>query len=88
MCYMKGCLDRGYWSPLISISPDGIQWAHMRFGHLLMCDHHKDYIDLNDLIAGPVSSGMSGWSHIQASFAMAGKQVPEREFAHLKWELA
>lgn len=87
-CHMRGCLGMGHWSPLISISPDGIQWAHMRFSHWLMCDHHKEYIGLEDLVDHPLLDGTPAWVGIQSAFAQAGKQVPQREFALLKWELA
>jgi len=87
-CHMRGCLGKGQWSPLLSISPDGIQYAHMRFSHWLMCDHHKDYIGLEDLVDCPLENGVGAWEHIQLSFIRAGKYAPEREFTQLKWELA
>tara|TARA_Y100000310_G_scaffold328215_1_gene396002 strand:- start:34254 stop:34565 length:312 start_codon:yes stop_codon:yes gene_type:complete len=88
MCFMRGCPNRGGWSPKISLSPDGIQYAHMRFRHWLMCDHHKNTIGLEDLIDHPLYSGVGAWEHIQLAFVRAGKTAPEREFTTLKWELA
>lgn len=87
-CHMRGCLGMGQWSPILSLSPDGIQWAHMRFSRWLMCDHHREFIGLDDLIDKPLASGVSAWEHIQGSFAMARKHIPQREFAQLKWEPA
>lgn len=88
MCFMRGCTGRGEWSPLLSISPDGLQYAHIRFEHWLMCEHHKDNIGLEDLIDGPLNSGKSGWETIQGALAKAGKDIPEREYTKLRWELA
>ena len=88
---MKGCLDINTWdrwSPIISLSMDGIQWGHIRFSHWLMCQHHQQTIGLEDLIDGPLLSGASAWEHIQSSFAKAGKGIPLREFAKLTWEPA
>ncbi len=78
----------GNWSPVVSVSPDGLQRAYMKMPHLLMCDHHKEVIGLEDLIAGPLASGRTGWEHIQNSFTQSGKMAPQREFTNLIWEPA
>lgn len=87
-CHMRGCFAMGEFSPLISISPDGIQYGHMRFAHWLMCEYHRNNIGLEDLIDKPIGDGRSGWEAIQAAFVRAGKDAPEREYTVLKWELA
>ena len=88
MCFMKGCLERGWWVPNVSISPDGMQRAYLNFDHMLMCDHHKSVLGLEDLIYGPTSSGVDGFTRIQQAFAAGGKEVPEREFTKLNWRPA
>ena len=81
-------LGMGWWYPVISISPDGLQRAYLPFPHWLMCDHHKDYIQLEDLIDGPMEDGTKSWIRIQAAFAQSGKQAPQREYTHLLWREA
>ena len=78
----------GYWYPVISLSPDGIQRAYMAFKHWLMCDHHKDTIWLEDLADKPIGDGRMAWEAIQAAFARGGKDVPEREYTQLLWRPA
>jgi hypothetical protein len=84
-CHLKGCLGMGYWSPVISISPDSLQRAFLPFPHLLMCDAHKDSIELSDLIDGPLYDGRGAWETIQGAFARAGKAPPQKEFTKLLW---
>jgi len=84
-CHMKGCLAEGWWSPVISLSPDGLQSAFIPFDHIIVCDHHKNNIGLDDFINGPLSSGEGSWEHIQGAFARAGKMVPQIEFSALIW---
>ncbi len=78
----------GYWQPVISISPDGIQRAYMPFPHWLMCDYHKEVIGVEDLVDKPISDGRGAWESIQAAFAWAGKDIPEREYTQLIWRPA
>lgn len=87
-CHMRGCLGMGYWQPVISISPDGIQRAYMPFPHWLMCDHHKEAIGIEDLVDKPISDGRGAWESIQAAFARVGKDTPEREYTQLIWRPA
>ena len=84
-CYMRGCLAMGWWEPNISISPDGIQRAHLNFAHILVCDYHKTVIGIEDLVDGPTSSGVGAFERIQQAFAKGGKDVPLREFTKLNW---
>ena len=90
MCYMKGCLGRGYWTPVLALSPDGIQYAYMNFGNWLMCDYHKDIIGLSDLVDGATHNGLSAWNQIQTAFAKRDVKapIPEREFCKLIWREA
>ena len=88
VCHMKGCLAMGYWSPVISVSPDNLQRAYLPMPHMLMCDHHKAIIGLDDFINGPVFSGDNAWVRIQAAFATAGKDEPLLQYTHLIWEQA
>ena len=85
---MRGCLGMGYWYPVISLSPDGLQRAYMPFPHLLMCDHHKEFIQIGDLVDGPMFDGGGSWEHIQISFARSGLLAPQREFTNLLWRAA
>jgi len=78
----------GNWYPVISLSPDNIQRAYMPFPHWLMCDHHKEFISLDDLIDGPVFSGQNSFELIQAAFVKAGKFGPEKEYTNLLWRPA
>ena len=87
-CHMRGCLGMGYWQPVISLSPDGIQRAYLPLMSKLMCDHCKTIIGIEDLVDGPISDGRSAWESIQAAFRRGGKDVPEREYAQLLWRLA
>ena len=87
-CHMKGCLGTGNWSPLIKLSPDGRQYAFMRLRLLLVCDHHQATIGLEDLIYKPIQDGRQGWEVIQGAFRHAGKDIPEKEFTRLEWELS
>lgn len=87
-CHLTGCIGMGYWSPVISISPDGLQRAFLPFPHMLICDSHKDSIELSDLISGPLSDGQGAWETIQGAFAQAGKDVPQMEFTNLSWRPA
>lgn len=73
---------------MISISPDGIQRAYMPFPHWLMCDHHKEYIQLEDLIDGPMSDGTQSWVRIQLAFTAQGRSAPQKEFTNLLWRPA
>ena len=87
-CFMKGCLGMGNWTPIIGITPDRIQWGHMRLRLMIVCDHHKNTIGLEDLVDGPIQDGRSAWEVIQSAFVHAGKDAPLKEFTTLKWELA
>lgn len=89
-CYMRGCLGRGYWTPVLALSPDGLQYAYMNFGNWLMCDYHKDTIGLDDLIDGPVAGGLNAFTLIQTAFAKRDVKahIPEREFTKLLWREA
>lgn len=78
----------GNWTPVLSLSPDGLQRAYMPFPHWLMCDHHKEFIQLDDFINGPVFNGDNSWVLIQNAFRRAGKMVPQKEYANLLWRLA
>lgn len=87
-CHMRGCLGMGYWSPVISLSPDGLQRAYLPMRHWLMCDHHKEFITIDDLVDKPLFDGTPAWERIQLSFTKAGKDAPQREFTNLIWQLA
>ena len=87
-CHMRGCMDMGWWYPVISLSPDGLQRAYVPFPHWLMCDHHKEYIELGDLIDGPLGDGGMAWTRIQSVFRKAGRVLPQREYTNLQWREA
>jgi hypothetical protein len=87
-CFMRGCLGRGWWQPVVSLSPDGLQRAYLPLRQFLICDACKKNIMLEDLISGPISDGRGAWEGIQAAFAHAGKDVPQQEFTNLIWRLA
>jgi hypothetical protein len=87
-CHMRGCTGMGYWSPVLSLSPDGRQRAYMPFPHWLMCDYHRDNIGLDDLVNGPMFSGEGAWERIQSAFTRSGKMAPQKEFAQLLWRPA
>jgi hypothetical protein len=65
-----------------------MQRAYLRMDHLLMCDHHKEYITIDDLVDKPLFDGTPAWERIQLSFTKAGKFAPLREFTNLIWDPA
>lgn len=87
-CHMRGCLGMGWWYPVISISPDGLQRAYMSMPHMLVCDQHKEDIELSDLVDGPMSNGDRAFTRIQQAFVGQGKDAPQREFTTLIWRAA
>jgi len=87
-CHLSGCLGMGWWYPVISLSPDGVQRAYLPMKHWLFCDHHHEYIELSDLIDGRVTNGDVAFTRIQEAFICGGKSAPQREFTTLKWREA
>ena len=86
-CHMIGCLGVGNWTPVISVSPDKLQWGHLPLRLLLVCDHHKDIIGLDDLLYKPIGDGRSAWEVVVSAFTRAGKDAPLKEFTQLRWQL-
>jgi len=87
-CFMKGCLEMGWWSPVIVFSPDGVNAAYRSFDVWLMCDWHKEQIGIDDLLIGSTTGGLSGWEQVVSSFVRAGIPPPERQYTKLIWQPA
>ena len=90
-CWFKGCRYRGSHTPVIALSSDGIKYVHQNAGNFLVCENHKNSIQLNDLIDGPTTyvNGTYGnaFDRIVAAFLIAKKTPPLKEFTKLIWRL-
>jgi hypothetical protein len=88
-CIMRGCLGQGHNEPLLGLSYDGSHYVYMAFPGWLMCDYHRDQVDISDLLDGNVwGKNGTAFDLVKQSFKNRNLHVPLRELTLIKWREA
>lgn len=81
-CKTPGCLGRGYWQPVLCLSPDGKRYMRIPMRDKIFCKQCKGSIGLE---AGGELLTAATWLQIEDMFRLKGREVPERELTYLEW---